>query len=441
MKYVFIYSIWYTCSFYIVHIHVTHITYINLNTHASHRTTLLILVKSLWQLFCFCHCCSWLFSTCRNTKLSPIPIVDLLRIVFFPFSFICLNWISFIMKNHDNFTIFFLYLSLSLFFFYFCLSFSLRLVYFRALLFLCLLFFRRLVCRCSNSIHRYRHQDEDLLPNADTFTLSPHRIKCHHPNCPKTNLNTSIMDGGKARHLKSQMADTNSISGTIAIPNNNCNNSQLSSPDMSEANEIMHRHSSSSVNLATMANSGNDGKDDKHKSSLLKIPGVIKMEQQSVGWIFYLLFSSSLAWVWMCMRSIFSALAICFPKREKIKLSLISHVKWKHNPSLQCVYLNIFDFHFSFSLSPFLLFFFFFSCHNKINGFIKHEQQCTNGSGEYLSPPSSARRRSSSVMFNEYVILHKPPNVSEAQTNKNISQVEKTTQAGDGNIWKVNAIK
>lgn len=44
-------------------------------------------------------------------------------------------------------------------------------------------------------------------------------------------------------------------------------------------------------------------------------------------------------------------------------------------------------------------------------------------------------------MFNEYVILHTPPNVSEAQTNKNISQVEKTTQAGDGNIWKVNTMK
>ncbi|XP_055304336.1 voltage-dependent T-type calcium channel subunit alpha-1G [Sitodiplosis mosellana] len=167
--------------------------------------------------------------------------------------------------------------------------------------------------------YKYRNQDEDLLPNADTFTLSPHRIKCHHPNCPKVNQNTPTMDGsgggGVAKRLKSQMADTNSISGTIVIQNN-CNNSQLSSPDMSEANE-MHRYSTSSANLAT-ANSRNDDKDDKHKSSLLKIPGVIKTEQQS---------------------------------------------------------------------------------------------QSTNGSGEYLSPPSSARRRSS---------------------------VEKTTQAGDGNIWKVN---
>lgn len=129
--------------------------------------------------------------------------------------------------------------------------------------------------------HRYRHQDDDLLPNADTFTLSPHRIKCHHPNCPKVNQNTPTMDG--AKRLKSQMADANSISGTIVIPNN-CNNSQLSSPDMSEANEL-HRYSSSSANLATAMN-GNDDKDDKQKTSMLKIPGVIKTEQQSVGLFF-----------------------------------------------------------------------------------------------------------------------------------------------------------
>lgn len=134
-------------------------------------------------------------------------------------------------------------------------------------------------------IYRYKNQDEDLLPNADTFTLSPHRIKCHHPNCPKVNQNqTPTIDG--AKRLRSQMADANSISGTIAMPNN-CNNSQLSSPDMSEANE-MHRYSTGSGNVAT-TNSGNDDKDEKHRSGLLKIPGVIKTEQQSVGGICFVL--------------------------------------------------------------------------------------------------------------------------------------------------------
>lgn len=57
---------------------------------------------------------------------------------------------------------------------------------------------------------------------------------------------------------------------------------------------------------------------------------------------------------------------------------------------------------------------------------------------EYLSPPSSTRRRSS-VMFNEYVILHTPPTINDAQANnKNVCLSEKTTQTSDGNIWKVN---
>lgn len=119
--------------------------------------------------------------------------------------------------------------------------------------------------------NRYRNQDEDLLPNADTFTLSPHKIKCHHPNCPKMNQNTPTMDATKC--LKSQMCDSNSISGSIIMPNN-CNNSQLSSPDMSEANEL-RKYSNASTNL-----NGNDEKDEKYRTSSLKIPSVVKNEQQ-----------------------------------------------------------------------------------------------------------------------------------------------------------------
>lgn len=178
------------------------------------------------------------------------------------------------------------------------------------------------------------------------------------------------MDG--AKRLKSQMADTNSISGTIVIQNN-CNNSQLSSPDVSEANEIQ-RFSCSS---AAPPSSGNDEKDDKHKSSLLKIPGVIKTEQQTV-------------WFLHSQTHI--------PQKK-------THIF--HAPIAIC---------------------------NSI--WFDWLQQGTNGTGEYLSPPSSARRRSS-VMFNECVFLHTAPNVSEAQSNKTISQVEKGSQAGDGNIWKV----
>lgn len=198
---------------------------------------------------------------------------------------------------------------------------------------------------------------------------------------------------GSGKRLKSQMADTNSISGTIVIQNN-CNNSQLSSPDMSEANE-MHRYSSSSMNLATATSAppttttGNDDKDDKHKLSLLKIPGVIKTEQQAVR--FYL------------FTHIF-----LYPSLS-LKLTKIATIFFVH-------YYN--------------------TIHKFLFVIYKFAQQSTNSGsgGEYLSPPSSARRRSS-VMFNDLLFLHTPPN--EAQTNKNISQVEKTTQTGDGNIWKV----
>lgn len=41
-------------------------------------------------------------------------------------------------------------------------------------------------------------------------------------------------------------------------------------------------------------------------------------------------------------------------------------------------------------------------------------------------------------MFNEYVILHTPTTLPEQTSNKNVALSEKTTQAGDGNIWQVN---
>lgn len=53
-----------------------------------------------------------------------------------------------------------------------------------------------------------------------------------------------------------------------------------------------------------------------------------------------------------------------------------------------------------------------------------------------LSPPGSAnmpRRRMSSVVFNDVVLLHgdqTPP-----QTTRNVCSSEKMTQTGDGNLW------
>ena len=71
----------------------------------------------------------------------------------------------------------------------------------------------------------------------------------------------------------------------------------------------------------------------------------------------------------------------------------------------------------------------------KIRNAVKSEQ---NSSGsEFLSPPTSARRRSS-VMFNDYVILHAP---AEEQSNKNVAMAEKTTQTADASVWQVSFIE
>lgn len=117
-------------------------------------------------------------------------------------------------------------------------------------------------------LFRYRNQDEDLLPNADTLTLSPNRIKCHHPKCPK--LSQSPPHCSLKSPLHTQANETGSLSGSTVLPN--CNNSQMSSPDISDSNESRKYLSSLHINNI-------DEKDDKQKTILLKIPGVMKTDQ------------------------------------------------------------------------------------------------------------------------------------------------------------------
>lgn len=115
---------------------------------------------------------------------------------------------------------------------------------------------------------RYRNQDEDLLPNADTLALSPNRIKCHHPKCPK--LNQSPPHSSLRIHTTMGNNESGSLTGSIALPH--CNNSQISSPDISESNESRKYISSLHINNV-------DEKDDKQKTILLKIPSVMKTDQ------------------------------------------------------------------------------------------------------------------------------------------------------------------
>lgn len=130
----------------------------------------------------------------------------------------------------------------------------------------------------NHGTRRYKNQDEDLLPNADTFTLSPHRIKCHHPNCPKMNQNSPAYDTAKCLKSHQRPAnDANSI-GLAA--------SQLSSPDMSDSHD-MRQAATGATNAFGQANGDSQQQRAGHQEQQrLRIPSAIKVEQQSVSVLF-----------------------------------------------------------------------------------------------------------------------------------------------------------
>lgn len=149
---------------------------------------------------------------------------------------------------------------------------------------------------------RYRNQDDDLLPNADTLTLSPNRIKCHHPKCPKLNQSPPHCSLKSPMHAHPSH-DTASLSGSIAVPN--CNNSQMSSPEMSDSNESRKYVSSLNINNV-------DERDEKQKTILLKIPSVMKSDQLLV-----------------CIRSLFSSFIRC-----KFCVGVLYRLGIRHNETL-----------------------------------------------------------------------------------------------------------
>lgn len=172
---------------------------------------------------------------------------------------------------------------------------------------------------------RYKNQDEDLLPNADTIALSPHKIKCHHPNCPKMNsphidhqqqLQQKMMHSQKVQ--TSVGGETSSICGSIHIQGN-CNNSQLSSPDISETTDT--RKYLSAINL----NDDRSGSvDEKQKTILLKIPGVIKGEQLTVSVLAFCAIKS------VHSNSIEST-ALCLCRVYRVRQSIWVH---RHRPDV-----------------------------------------------------------------------------------------------------------
>lgn len=115
-----------------------------------------------------------------------------------------------------------------------------------------------------------RQQEEGLLPNADTLTLSPNRIKCHHPKCPKHNQNST-------NTLPDQMITVMvplNASHTIQTTNNN-DNHILSSPENSESLE-------NSKNSNKKYENGKEN-DKQNKTIRLRIPNAGETEQLIVS--------------------------------------------------------------------------------------------------------------------------------------------------------------
>ncbi|XP_049285506.1 voltage-dependent T-type calcium channel subunit alpha-1G isoform X3 [Anopheles funestus] len=208
--------------------------------------------------------------------------------------------------------------------------------------------YRRLKRRIIKKLRLYKYhmqkRKEGLIPcTPETITLSPNKIKAHHPKCPRMGalLQHASITNLQQQKNKHDLQSNLSINRTgVALNHPETGNvpvdNQVSSPEVSEIVSLEN------IKNNALNNSTNYLNEDRQKVLLLKINN----EDQSNGQDHH------------CM------------------------------PSL-------------------------------------------------LSPPSAGRRRSS-VMFNEYVVLHTPPTITEPPQDKNVYCLEKMTQAGDGSIWQVN---
>ncbi|XP_065095461.1 voltage-dependent T-type calcium channel subunit alpha-1G isoform X3 [Ochlerotatus camptorhynchus] len=114
--------------------------------------------------------------------------------------------------------------------------------------------------------YQYQHRREGLLPHTpETLTLSPNKIKVHHPKCPK--LNTLVTSGV---HKNNQDAIA-SCAIIPRLPKNTTStvgtDKQMSSPDVSEMVSVENIKNNALNNCTNYANM-----DDKQKIVLLKIP-------------------------------------------------------------------------------------------------------------------------------------------------------------------------
>ncbi|XP_037028717.1 voltage-dependent T-type calcium channel subunit alpha-1G isoform X5 [Bradysia coprophila] len=111
-----------------------------------------------------------------------------------------------------------------------------------------------------------RQQEEGLLPDGETLTLSPSRIKCHHPKCPRTSQNSTT-------NIQDQLI-------TVMVP---LNASRSAPPASSNDNHISSPENSDSMDHSKNATKKNgtvqDGKDEKQKTFRLRLPSTNESEQ------------------------------------------------------------------------------------------------------------------------------------------------------------------
>ncbi|XP_067636401.1 voltage-dependent T-type calcium channel subunit alpha-1G isoform X1 [Eurosta solidaginis] len=301
-------------------------------------------------------------------------------------------------------------------------------------------------------LKKYQKQQrkEGLLPNADNLTFSPSRIKCHHPKCPKygNRKPSSIQD-----QMITVMVPLNSNNNNVSNSSNNNNNGTCAATNGVRNHQMATTAATTTIapsttttttiapttiaattltlplttttnptNAATtattpllngtMTNTGypnNNGQQQQQSSSENSVQSIEQVTRNSN------LKKSANHLTPDAVKQQVQSSPGQIQQAGQQKTILL---KFPANLDSEQLILQLAN--------------------------LGKSNPCTSG---FLSPPTSASRRPS-VMFNEYVLLHTPPAISDPLANANttttageknaVCSSEKMTQAGDGSIWQVN---
>lgn len=124
------------------------------------------------------------------------------------------------------------------------------------------------MCRYQRQL---RQQEENLLPDGETLTLSPHRIKSHHPKCPSHTQNSKQNDNIPEQH-RSTKAPLNLVHTVLSSNNND-------QQQIQQYNSPLENVESLDGSRDSIKKIGNDGqKIDKNRTIRLKIPNAVETE-------------------------------------------------------------------------------------------------------------------------------------------------------------------